>query len=62
MTTLSEAPEVCVTCAQCDGEGSIDVWKSVSKWSIDPPSAHPVPCEACGGAGSHICEAEGDQE
>ena len=62
MTALPDAPEICVTCAQCGGEGSIDVWFSVSKWSIDPPFADAVPCEACGGAGFHICEAEGDQE
>lgn len=54
-------PEVWVDCAECGGEGGIEVWESVSKWAIDPPCAHVVTCQACNGAGGYICEAEGDR-
>lgn len=56
-----EPPEVFKECPECCGEGAVEVWESVSKWSIDPPSAVAVPCRACGSAGGMICEAEGDQ-
>jgi hypothetical protein len=55
-----EPPEEYHDCPECGGEGAIEVWESVSKWSIDPPSAHAVPCQACNGAGGFFCEAEGD--
>lgn len=55
--TSHHAPEVFVTCEECCGEGSIEQWESVSKWSIDPPCAHVIPCQACDGVGGFICEA-----
>lgn len=61
LTGQDHGPEFWADCPECGGEGSIDVWESVSKWSIDPPSAHPVPCQACNGAGGMICEAEYDR-
>lgn len=54
-------PEVYQECSFCNGEGGIEKWESVSKWSIDPPSAIIAPCDVCNGAGGFICEAEGDQ-
>lgn len=56
---LDEPPEVWEECPTCCGEGSIDIWESVSKWSIDPPSAHSVICDTCQGAGGFIVEARG---
>lgn len=56
-----EAPQVWKECPECCGEGGIEVWESVSKWSIDPPCAQVMRCEACNGAGGFICEAEGDR-
>jgi hypothetical protein len=55
------APKVWKECLACLGEGSIEIWESVSKWSVDPPCAHVLTCEACNGAGGEICEAEGDR-
>lgn len=55
------APEVWLDCPECCGEGEIEVWESVSKWSIDPPCAHVKICQACNGAGGMIYEAEGDR-
>jgi DnaJ-class molecular chaperone len=55
-----DPPEQIETCPDCCGEGSIEVWESVSKWSIDPPCAYPVPCQTCNGAGFFICEMEPD--
>jgi hypothetical protein len=57
---MSVAPEVWLDCPECCGEGAIEIWESVSKWSIDPPCAHVLPCRDCNGAGGMICEAEGD--
>lgn len=57
--TLDHGPEFWVDCPECDGEGAIEIWESVNKWSIDPPCAHVVPCRACNGAGGLICEVEG---
>lgn len=54
-------PEIWKDCEACCGEGGIEKWESVSKWSIDPPSAIVVPCDACRGAGGFISEAEGDR-
>lgn len=54
---LGEPPEVWVECPHCCGEGAIEVWESVSRWSIDPPCAHTMICEACAGAGGNIEEA-----
>lgn len=59
MIELSEPPEIWIDCTECDGEGLIEEWESVSKWSIDPPCAHVIQCQACNGAGGMICEAEG---
>lgn len=56
------APEVWELCPDCLGDGGIDVWESVSKWSIDPPSAQFVICKTCHGMGGMICEAEGDTD
>lgn len=56
-----EPPEVFEQCPECCGEGAIEKWESVSRWSIDPPSAIAIPCHVCGGAGGMICEAEGDR-
>lgn len=56
----SQAPEVWEDCSKCNGEGAIEVWESASRWSIDPPCAVVVPCQACNGAGGFICEADGD--
>lgn len=58
---FADPPEVWKDCAECGGEGSIEVWETVSKWSIDPPCAHVKTCQTCNGAGGAICEAEGDQ-
>lgn len=52
-----EPPEVWVECEHCQGEGSIEVYEPVSKWSIDPPCGLCITCEQCGGAGGHIEEA-----
>lgn len=60
MTDLADAPEIIVTCEACGGEGAVEVWESVSKWSIDPPSAHCLTCEACAGAGFFVEEDRGD--
>lgn len=49
-------PEVAEGCPECCGEGAIEVWESVSRWSIDPPCGLAVPCTACGGSGVIICE------
>lgn len=59
-TGSETVPEVWLDCPECGGEGGIEVWESVSRWSIDPPCAHVKPCTACNGAGGMICEAEGD--
>lgn len=56
-----EPPEEFHTCEECGGEGSTEKWESVSKWSIDPPSAIAIPCITCGGAGGFFCEAESDR-
>lgn len=56
-----DPPEVWKDCLECGGEGGIEVWESVSKWSIDPPCAHVKRCQACNGAGGMICEAEDDR-
>jgi DnaJ-class molecular chaperone len=58
---LNDAPETWVVCPDCCGEGSIEIWESVSKWSIDPPCAYSKICDTCNGAGGFICEAEGDR-
>jgi DnaJ-class molecular chaperone len=57
-----EPPEVFEECPDCNGEGAIEVWESGSRWSIDPPSVHAVPCKTCDGAGGMICEAKADPE
>jgi len=56
-----EPPEVWEECAACCGEGSYEIYESVSKWSIDPPCGHVVICETCNGAGGFIVEAKGDR-
>jgi len=61
MLNAGEPPKVWEECADCQGEGAIEVWESVSKWSIDPPCAHAITCQTCAGAGGFICEAEGDR-
>lgn len=61
LTGEDHTPEFWADCPECCGEGAIEIWESVSKWSIDPPCAHVLPCRACNGAGGYICEAEGDQ-
>lgn len=55
-----EPPEEWEECPDCQGEGYIEVWESVSKWSIDPPCGHPVLCKTCDGAGGQFCDAKGD--
>lgn len=60
MLNTGEPPEVWEECPDCQGEGGIEVWESVSKWSIDPPCAHVKTCQTCNGAGGMICEAEGN--
>lgn len=55
-----EPPEVFEDCPECCGEGGIEQWEFVSRWSIDPPCGHVVPCRACGGTGGMICEPTGD--
>lgn len=54
-------PEVYQECSFCNGEGSIEKWESVSRWSLDPPGSYYVPCDVCNGAGGFICEAEGER-
>lgn len=54
-------PEQFFECSECNGEGAIEHWESVSKWSIDPPCAHVTVCRICNGAGGFIDEAEGDK-
>lgn len=61
LTGDDHTPEFWFDCPECGGEGSIEVWESVSKWSIDPPSAQVMPCKACNGSGGIICEDEGDK-
>lgn len=61
MLNAGEPPEAWELCPYCLGDGGIDVWESVSKWSIDPPCAQFVPCKTCNGAGGMICEAGGDR-
>lgn len=56
---LEEPPDVIITCEECGGEGAIEEWESVSKWSIDPPCGFPRTCTACGGQGIFIEEAHG---
>lgn len=53
-------PEEIIRCAECGGEGVIEKWGEVSRWSIDPPCAMVVPCKACCGAGFFIAEAVGE--
>jgi len=53
-------PEVFENCPECCGEGSIEEWETVSKWSIDPPCAHVKTCPNCGGARGMICEPTTD--
>lgn len=55
-----EPPEVWVECPVCQGEGYIEQWESVSRWSIDPPSGFAVLCEECHGAGGAIEDAGGE--
>lgn len=50
------APEVWVECTECCGEGSIEKGEIVSRWSLDPPCTHVVPCPACDGAAGKIVE------
>ncbi|MGY3588062.1 hypothetical protein [Bradyrhizobium sp. USDA 4350] len=57
LTGEDHTPEFLADCQACGGEGSIDVWESVGKWSIDPPSARAVKCEACNGVGFFVVEA-----
>lgn len=57
LTGEDHGPEFWLDCPECGGEGAIEKWEGVSKWSIDPPSAQVVPCQACNGAGGMICEA-----
>jgi len=61
MLNAGEPPEVWEECHACQGEGAIEEWESVSKWSIDPPCAIVRTCQTCNGAGGFICEAEGDR-
>jgi len=56
----NRAPETLVDCVECNGEGAIEHWESVSKWSIDPPCALVERCGYCNGAGVFICEVEAD--
>jgi len=58
----SDGPEFWLDCPECGGEGSIEKWESVSRWSIDPPCAYAIPCQACNGTGGMICEAEGNAD
>jgi len=58
---MSEAPEVWEECLDCNGEGGIEVWESVSKWAADPPCAQFITCKTCHGLGGKICEATGDR-
>ena len=60
LVDYGDPPEVWVECLKCCGEGFIEIWESVSKWSIDPPCAHSVLCTECNGAGGFIEEAKGD--
>lgn len=59
---LEDPPEIWLECPACQGEGSIEIWESVSKWSIDPPCAHCVICDTCNGAGGAIVESCGEQD
>jgi len=61
LTGEDYCPEFWLECPECCGEGSIEKWESVSKWSIDPPCAIVLLCPACNGAGGMICETEGNQ-
>lgn len=59
LLAMDPTPEEWETCPDCGGEGAIEKWYSVSKWSIDPPCAVVIPCETCGGAGGAIRQSEG---
>lgn len=52
-------PEEFEECPECGGEGGMYVWESVSRWSIDPPSAYLQTCPACGGNPGLIAPATG---
>lgn len=56
---MIDAPEIFVDCPECCGEGSVEVWQMVTRWSIDPPSSQPVTCPACHGTRGFICDAPG---
>lgn len=59
---MGEPPEVIITCDECGGEGAIEVYEAVSKWSIDPPCGRCVTCPSCKGQGIFIEEAEPDHD
>lgn len=61
MTDLAAPPEVIITCEECQGEGSIEIWEVASKWAIDPPCGYPVLCHACHGAGMWLDDHPGDR-
>lgn len=54
-------PEEWEVCPDCNGEGAIEKWEPVSKWSFDPPCALVVPCDTCGGVGGAIRQSPGDE-
>ena len=56
---LADPPEVWVDCDECGGEGAIEIPEIVSKWSLDPPGSHCIPCQACCGAGGTIRDSDG---
>jgi hypothetical protein len=57
---LPDAPEEVKICPACDGEGAIEVYESVSRWSVDPACGHAIPCLVCQGAGASIDDMEPD--
>lgn len=51
---VNDEPEEWEDCPDCGGEGSLEKWEGVNKWSLDPPCGIVVPCETCHGTGGGI--------
>jgi hypothetical protein len=56
-----EPPQRWYDCRECGGEGAIEKWESVSRWSLDPPSALVIPCHVCNGAGGLVDDETPDR-
>lgn len=63
LTGEDRTPEFLQECAACDGQGHIvkGDWVYENGCGFGHSDSYEVPCEACGGLGFFLCEAEGDQ-